>query len=331
MYGRSRTRRRRRLRRTLVVALAAVLLIAGGGLGAAWAYGRSLNHDLARTNAFAGLPTDRPTQTVTGALNILVLGSDSRDPDNTADSRTDTIMLVHVDADHQHAYSISIPRDSWVYVPASADGTHGDTKAKINAAYAWGGTPLVVQTVEKFTGVRIDHVVLIDFAGFARVTDALGGVDMYVEQTITSIHGQHRTFTKGEHHFTGAEALDYVRQRKQFKDGDFARERHQQEFLKALMTKAASTGTLTDPVKLNAFLRAVTSSVTVDESFNLVDTAFALRDLRADDVTFLTSPSAGTPTIDGQSVVEPNTTKAAALYKAVRTDTVAQWVAASKK
>nr|WP_281894242.1 LCP family protein [Phytohabitans aurantiacus] len=315
-------------RRALVITLAVVFLLAGGGLGAAWAYGRSLDHHLARTNAFAGLPSERPTETVTGALNILVLGSDSRDPDSTTDSRTDTIMLVHVDADHQHAYSISIPRDTWVYVPESADGRNGGTKAKINAAYAWGGTPLVVQTVERYTGVRIDHVVLVDFAGFARITDALGGVDMYVDQSITSIHPPYRKFTKGEHHFTGAEALDYVRQRYQFKDGDFTREKHQQAFLKALMDKAASTGTLTDPVRLNAFLQAVTRSVTVDEDFDLVDTALALRDLRANDITFLTSPSTGTATVDGQSVVEPDTVKAKALYAAVRDDTVAQWVAA---
>ncbi|MEJ3750708.1 LCP family protein [Actinomycetes bacterium KLBMP 9797] len=326
-----RHRRRRSLRRTVVIVVAAVLLLAGSGVGAAWAYARSLNHDLARTNAFAGLPSDRPTPTITGALNILVLGSDSRDPDNTTDSRTDTIMMMHVDADHQHAYSISIPRDTWVSVPRSADGTQGGSKAKINAAYAWGGTPLVVQTVEKFTGVRIDHVVLIDFAGFARITDALGGVDMTVDQTITSIHPPYRTFTKGAHHFTGAEALDYVRQRYQFSDGDFTRAKHQQQFLTALMEKAASTGTLADPAKLNAFLRAVTASVTVDESFDLVDTALALRDLRADDVTFLTSPSTGTATIDGQSVVEPDATAAKALYQAVRQDTVAQWLPTTQK
>jgi LCP family protein required for cell wall assembly len=319
----------RRWRRITVIVAAALAVLAVAGVTGIWLYGRSLNHNLQRTDAFAGVPSDRPSQSVTGAQNILLLGSDSRDPDTTATSRTDTIMLLHLDADHKHAYVISIPRDTWVYVPASANGKNGNTMAKINAAYAWGGTPLVVQTVEKFTGVRMDHVVLIDFAGFQQVVDALGGVDMYIDQTIKSIHPPYRTFTKGTQHLDGAEALDYVRQRYQFATGDFARERHQQEFLVDLMRKASSTGTLADPVKLNAFLQAVTKSVTVDKSFDLVSAAFDLRGLRADDVTFLSSPSVGTTTINGQSVVKSNSVRATALYDAVSKDAVAQWVAAN--
>jgi anionic cell wall polymer biosynthesis LytR-Cps2A-Psr (LCP) family protein len=241
------------VRRIVIIVVATLAVLTAGGVSAIWAYGRSLDHNLKRTDAFAGLPSDRPTETVSGAMNVLVLGSDSRDPDSTADSRTDTIMLLHVDADHQHAYAISIPRDTWVDVP-------GHSMAKINAAYA---------------------------------------------------------FTKGTHHFDGAEALDYIRQREQFADGDFTRERHQQEFLTDLMDKAASTGTLTDPVKLNAFLQALTKSVTVDEDFNLVSVAYQFRDLRSNDITFLTSPSAGTAIVDGQSVVRPDTAKAKSLYQKV--------------
>nr|WP_091598301.1 LCP family protein [Micromonospora krabiensis] len=307
--------------------LAALLLLGGGALVAVGAYGRSLDGNLARTDAFAGLPESaRPTQSVTGAMNVLLLGSDSRDPDKTADSRTDTIMLLHLDADHQKAEVISIPRDTWVHVPRSADGRHGDTMAKINSAYAWGGTPLTVQTVEGFTGVHVDHVALVDFAGFAQVVDALGGVDLKIEKTITSIHAPHRTFEKGTRHLNGAEALDYVRQRYQFSDGDFSRERHQREFLQALLDRAAGIGTLSNPVKLNAFLQAVTKSVTVDEDFDLVNVALELRDLRSDDLTFLGSPSAGTGMKSGQSVVLPDSAKAKALYQAVADDTVQQYL-----
>ena len=92
-------------------------------------------------------------------------------------------------------------------------------RAKINAAFAFGGLPLAVRTVECFTDVRIDHVMAIDFGGFKEVTDALGGVDLKVERTITSIHKPFRTFTKGINHMDGAEALDWIRQRKQFPDG----------------------------------------------------------------------------------------------------------------
>ncbi|WP_328414433.1 LCP family protein [Micromonospora sp. NBC_00389] len=303
--------------------LAALLVLGGGAMIAIGAYGRSLDGNLARTDAFAGLPESaRPAEAVTGAMNVLLLGRDSRDPDKTADSRTDTIMVLHLDADHQKAEVISIPRDTWVFVPKSADGRHGNTMAKINSAYAWGGTPLTVQTVESFTGVHIDHVALVDFAGFAQVVNALGGVDLTIEKTITSIHEPHRTFQKGVRHLDGAAALDYVRQRYQFSDGDFSRERHQREFLQALLDRAASVGTLSNPVKLNSFLQAVTKSVTVDEDFNLVNVALELRDLRSDDLTFLGSPSAGTAVKSGQSVVLSDTAKAKALYQAVVDDTV---------
>jgi LCP family protein required for cell wall assembly len=322
-------RPKRRWRKVLILISVSVLVLAAGGIVAGWAYTRSLDKNVKRVDAFAGLPTDRPVQVVTKAMNMLLLGSDSRDPDSTAASRTDTIMLVHVDADHKHGYAISIPRDTWVFVPKSADGKNGNTMAKINAAYAWGGPSLTIQTVEKFTGVRIDHLVMIDFAGFKDVVDALGGVDMQVEKTITSIHPPFRKFTAGENHFNGAEALDYVRQRKQFPDGDFTRAKHQQAFLKDLLTKAASTGTLTDPLKLNNFLQAVSKSVTVDKSFDLISTALDLRNMRGSDVTFLTNPSAGTGTIDGQSVVRPDPAKDKALYDAVAHDKVAAWKSAN--
>jgi LCP family protein required for cell wall assembly len=320
----------RRFRRILIGVLAGVLVLGGGGTIAFEVYTRSLNGNLARTDAFAGLPENgRPSEAVTGAMNVLLLGSDSRDPDTTANSRTDTIMLLHLDADHQKAELISIPRDTWVSIPSTSGDRSGSTMAKINAAYAWGGAPLMVQTVEGLTGVHIDHVALIDFAGFARVVDALGGVDLKIEKTIKSIHPPFRTFQKGTQHLNGAEALDYVRQRKQFADGDFSRERHQREFLQALMDRAASLGTLSNPAKLNSFLQAVTKSVTVDKDFDLVNVALQMRDLRSDDLTFLASPSAGTGMRSGQSVVLADTAKAHALYQAVVKDKVHEYLSAS--
>jgi LCP family protein required for cell wall assembly len=319
-------RPRRRLRRSIAIATVAVSLLVVGSATAIWGYGRSLNGNLKRTDVFGNLPGGRPAATVSKAMNVLVLGSDSRDPGNTSTSRTDTIMLLHLDAQHRHAYLISIPRDTWVYVPASADGRNGDTMAKINAAYAWGGIGLAVQTVERFTSVRIDHVVLIDFAGFQQVVDALGGIDMNVDQTITSIFPPHRTYTAGPRHFTGTEALDYIRQRYQFTDGDFAREHHQQQFLTSLLDKAANSGTLGSPAKLDSFLQAATKSITVDRGFDLISTAFALHGLRSSDVTFLASPSSSTGWEGEQNVVYTDSAKSQSLYKAVGSDTVARWL-----
>lgn len=292
----------------------------------------SIDEGLRRTDPFSQLE-GRPPKLVEGTLNILLLGSDSRDPDAPTDQaskwRTDTIILMHIPSTHDRAYLISFPRDLYVYVPRNRDGSYGDTMAKINAAYAWGGLPLMVDTVEGYTGVHIDHVVLIDFAGFQAVTDALGGVDMYVEKTITSIHKPHRKFTKGMNHFNGAEALDYVRQRYQFPDGDFARMRHQQEFLKAIMDKAASGGTLSNPAKLRAFVSSVAAAITVDKDFSLFDMAWQFRNLRSDDLVFLTTPHLGSQMINGESVVVSDKQRASALFDAISRDELAAWLAAN--
>ncbi|TDC68847.1 LytR family transcriptional regulator [Micromonospora sp. KC606] len=326
---------RPRWRRIGLVAGIAVLVLALLGGGGAWLYANNLNSGLARTDPFAEITGGRPAKAVNGALNILMVGSDSRDPDAPVDRqsqwRADTIIVMHIPADHQSAYLVSIPRDLYVPIPESAGAECGSgQRAKINAAFAFGGLPLAVRTVECFTDVRIDHVMAIDFGGFKEVTDALGGVDLKVERSITSIHKPYRKFTKGTMHMDGATALDWIRQRKQFPDGDFARMRHQQEFLRALMDKAASTGTLTNPKKLNDFLQSVTDAVTVDKQFSLADMALQFRNLRGDNLTFLTSPHSGSDTINGESVVVSDREKALAMYRAMSADTMAQWVAANK-
>jgi LCP family protein required for cell wall assembly len=323
----------RRLRprwgRIALVATLLLALVAGCGVLASWLWVRGVDSDIKREDAFGGLE-ERPPKLVEGALNILLLGTDSRDPEDSGEAggawRTDTIVIVHIPASHDRAYLVSIPRDLWVYIPPSPDGQMGDTMAKINAAYAWGGMPLAVETVEQFTGVHIDHVVLVDFAGFVKVTDAVGGVDMYVEQTITSIHPPYRTFEAGLRHFNGEEALDYIRQRYQFPDGDFARMRNQQMFLKALMDKATSLGTLANLSSLRAFVTSVADTLTVDEKFSLVDLAWQFRGLRSDDLVFMVSPNLGSDMVGDQSVVVSDREKALAFYDAMARDTLDEWV-----
>ncbi len=307
-----------------------LLLLGGGGL--LWYRGVASN--VARTDPFSAISGGRPPISLNGALNILVVGSDSRDPDAPMDKasqwRADTIIMMHIAASHDHAYLVSIPRDLWVPVPENPSASCAtERRAKINAAFAWGGLPLAVRTVECFTDVRVDHVLSIDFAGFKQVVDALGGVDLRVDQTITSIHKPYRVFTAGPMHMTGEEALDWIRQRKQFPDGDFARMRHQQEFLRALMDKAASNGTLANPLKLKAFLESVTKAVTVDKTFQLPDLAWQFKGLRGENLTFLTNPTAGSDTIDGESVLLSDRDKAVNLYGAMRADKMAEWSAAN--
>ena len=186
----------------LVAGVAVLVLALLGGRRRLAATPSNLNDDLDRTDPFSEITGGRPAKTVDGALNILLVGSDSRDPDAPVDRpgkwRADTMIVMHIPADHKTGLPGLDPAR-----PVRADpgerrrGLRHRQRAKINAAFAFGGLPLAVQTVECFTDVRIDHVVAIDFGGFKEVTDALGGVDLKVEQTITSIHKPYRKFNKG--------------------------------------------------------------------------------------------------------------------------------------
>ena len=320
------------------IALIVGAVVAIGGLIAGislYGYADGLDKDLKRTNAFDDITDGRPAKEVEGAMNILLVGSDSRDPDTDdgkgSSWRADTLILMHIPEDHKAAQLISIPRDLWVQVPSGNNAAcDSGQRAKINASFAFGGIPRAVRTVECMTDVHIDNVMAVDFGGFKEVTDALGGVDLPVDYSITSIHKPFRKFKKGTMHMDGAQALDWIRQRKQFPRGDFDRMRHQQEFLKALMDKAASSGTVTDPGKLNNFLKSVTAAVTVDDKFSLTDMAVQFRNVRSDNLTFITSPNKGSDTIAGQSVVVSDKEKALALYKAVAADKMTEWMAANE-
>ncbi|MEV4820635.1 LCP family protein [Micromonospora sp. NPDC049274] len=325
-------RPRRRWRRIILISLLVLVVLGAGGAVAGGLYLRSVESDIERVDAFDGVPEEsRPQPAVTGATNIMILGSDSRDPERTSGSRTDTIILAHLPKDRSSAQLISIPRDTWVPVPKSKDGNHGGRDAKVNAAYAWGGVPLMVQTVESFTGVRVDHVALIDFAGFKEIIDALGGVDIDSEKSFTSIHPPFRTFKQGVQRMDGEAALDYSRQRKQFAEGDFARIRHQQQVIRAIIDKASSGGILTNPAKLNSFLKATSNSVSVDKELSLLDMATQLRGVRGGNMTFLTSPTKGTGQVGSESVVFADKARVKTFYDAVRRDSVREIVSLGSK
>ncbi|MFJ8577363.1 LCP family protein [Micromonospora sp. NPDC093277] len=320
--------RRRRGRRIALIVLLVIALIGVGGAGAAAFYLRSVESTIERVDAFTDVPEQaRPPVVVKDALNIMILGSDSRDPESSGGSRSDTIILAHLPQDRSSAQLISIPRDTWLHVPRSKNGQHGDRDAKINAAFAWGGVPLMVQTVENFTGVRIDHVTMVDFAGFKEIVEALGGIEIDVEKSFTSTHSlnpdSRRTFRQGRQTLDGAAALDYARERYAFADGDFARIRHQQQVIKAILDKAASGGTLSNPAKLNAFVKATSNAVSVDKSLSILDFATELRHLRSGNLSFFTCPTKGTGRVGDQSVVFADKAKAKVLFDAVRRDSVA--------
>jgi LCP family protein required for cell wall assembly len=324
------TKKKRDKKKIILICVLVPLILLGVGFIVGGLYLRSVEGNVKRVDAFASVPeANRPQKDAAagGAMNFLLLGSDTRDPDNLGGSRSDTIIVLHLNRDQSAAQLISIPRDTWTFIPKSANGKHGGVDSKINAAYAWGGIPLMVQTVEGYTGVRLDHVALVDFAGFKEIVDALGGVTVNVEATFTSNHSLNanhiRHFEKGPQVLDGPAALDYARERYSFKDGDFARIRHQQDVIKAILDKAASGGTLSSPTKINSFLKATTDTVSVDEDLNLFSMATQLRHLRSGNLKFYTSPTKGTGRIGTQSVVLPDTTKAKELFAAVKKDDTA--------
>ncbi|MGY1834625.1 LCP family protein [Blastococcus sp. SYSU DS0510] len=317
--------RRRRLRRASialgVIVLIIVLLLGGG----AWYLTNRYAGNLERVDAFASLDEARRPAAPTGAstpLTFLVVGSDTRadvPAGEAPDGRSDVMMLLRITSDRQSAQVVSLPRDSWVNIPG-----HGPSK--LNAAYAFGGPSLLVQTVETLTGVRIDHYAAIDFEGFVGMTDALGGVDVQVAEETT--HGPY-TYKAGLNHLAGEEALYYVRQRYGLSGGDFDRVKRQQAYLRSMFAKVSEQNVLTDVGALDGFLVALTDAMAVDETLSntaLLDMAYDLRSLRPGAVTFLTAPVAGTGREGAQSVVYLDTDRSEQMWRYLREDSLAKHV-----
>ncbi len=269
------------------------------------------------------LPTtdDRPAPSSGKAINVLLLGSDKRADGSIAGQRSDTMMVVHIGADRKSVGVVSIPRDSWVQVPG-----HGPSK--INAAFSWGGTPLAVQTAENLTDVRIDHVAVIDWDGFKALTNALGGVDITIPETVEDGYSG-RVWEAGTEHMDGETALAYVRQRAGLAGGDLDRIKRQQNFMRTLMQGTLTTSTATNPAKLYKVLDAVTDNLAVDDGWSNADLrnlAISLRDLRTGDVTFTTVPVRGTGMEGAQSVVYLDRQAGVDMWSAFREGDLAQWV-----
>ena len=243
----------------VLLAFGVIIVSALGVVGSiGWNLARSFDSVEKIPAAFPTADVERPAAAKGPAalsMNFLLLGSDSRGAHrsslaNISGERSDTIVIVHVPADRAHLTVMSIPRDSWLDIPG-----HG--RAKINAALSVGGVPLAVQTVESLIGSRIDHVAVVDFAGFEAVTDALGGVD--VDNPIgfeSSLNGH--TFPQGTQRLNGAEALAFARERYAFTDGDFQRVRNQQLLIRSLLSGVMHKSTVIDPGTMGALIGAVT-------------------------------------------------------------------------
>ena len=275
-----------------------------------------------------------PSGKYKSSMNILLAGADNGDDkgDSIAQTvakgawhpgvhRSDTIMVLHLTADRKHAYLISVPRDTYTNVD-------GYGMQKINAAFSFGGPSLYVQTLEQFSGLRMKHLAIIDWNGFRDVSNALGGVRVYVsENSFNSSHDVH--WTKGWQTIKGERALEYVRTRHGLAGGDFDRIQRQQNFMRAMLSQLASRGTLTNPVKFKNSLHAMTTNLTVDDEFGNGDIrslAWSLRHLRPKDITFLTTPMKRFDSNEAGSVIIPDLAKTRELFGDVATDDLDEYV-----
>jgi len=329
--------RRGRLRRVLIIlsSLLVVLALVAGG-GALYLNQRFTGQiGTLADDPFDVPATTRPEKVTTGkgatAMNILLAGSDANNDEQTTGAgagsawertgqRTDSIMIVHLSGDRKSAAVMSIPRDSWVDIP-------GRGMNKINAAYSFGGPKLFVATVEKLTNIHIDHLAFVDWNGFMSLTDALGGVDIAVAGSVQGVTG--KSYGPGVTHFNGEDALDFVRERKSVPGGDFGRQKRQQAFLRALMTKMMDSGSLKNPVKLVRVLDALTNNLSVDAGLTggkMRGIGGDVTGLKRQDVTFMSVPNAGTDMMSGQSVVLLDKSKCAQLWKAVRDDDIGKYL-----
>jgi LCP family protein required for cell wall assembly len=326
--------RRRHLRRAVIGLLVCCALLALVPAGAILYLEHRLSGNVDRIpGVFDGLE-DRPSKPPGNALNVLVVGTDRRSDVPTTGTaaraeswipgaqRSDTLMILHVDADRRGAALISIPRDTWVNVPG-----HGMNK--INAAFSLSGPSLAVATVEALTGVRIDHLAVVDWSGFEALIDAVGGITVTVPDTVTD-SARDVTWTAGPHRLDGEQALAYVGQRYGLPRGDLDRVARQQVVLRTLMQDALHQEMRKDPRMLYDFLDTVTRHLSIDSDWStreMVELVASMRNFRSAGLIYLTMPVARFGTEGGQSVVYADRRPSRGLWGAVVADEVESWAA----
>ncbi|TRV78594.1 LytR family transcriptional regulator [Streptomyces sp. 130] len=298
---RKKPSRGRRAKRAAVWSLAGAVVVGGAGLGYAYVH---LNGNLQAVDIDTALGKDRPENVDNGSEDILVLGSDSRSGANGeygADegaARSDTAMVVHVNKGHKTASVVSIPRDTLITRPdctgdAGGEPVAGQERVMFNTAYEVGGPACAVKTVESMSGIRMDHYVEVDFTGFKRLIDKLGGVEITTTEAIDD-PDSHLDLQPGAHTLDGEQSLGLVRTRHSVGDGsDLGRIQLQQAFIKALMQQVKSVGVF-DGTKLYGIADTATKAVTTDSGLGsvtkLAGFAKGLQGLGSDHVNMVTLP-----------------------------------------
>jgi LCP family protein required for cell wall assembly len=280
-----------------VLAISAISALAFGTVTA------SIN----KIDVFSGI--DKRPEKKSTAMNYLLVGSDTREGLSKAElkalrvgsvataagKRSDTMLLVHVSKARDKAVMISIPRDTFALIPEHTSKSGKLIPAvysKINSAFNWGGAPLLIQTIEEMTDLKIDHYIEINFAGFARIVDSIGGVEICTKKDIDDPKS-HLVLEAGVHTLNGIESLKYVRTREFDGMGDLGRMQRQQAFMSAVLRKATSAGVLLNPVTMTSFINSSLSAVTTDSELknsDLIALAKQMKSLSTSSVRTLTVP-----------------------------------------
>jgi LCP family protein required for cell wall assembly len=322
---------RRRAATLAAWSAAALVLIGGSGLG--YVYFK-LNGNIKSVDIDHALGTDRPTKVDNGSENILVLGSDTRSGANKklgggtddGSARSDTAMIIHVYEGHKKASVVSIPRDTLVDRPECTD-TKGETHdaakdVMFNSAYTTGGAACAVKTVESITGVRMDHFLEVDFSGFQKLVDELGGVEVTTTKDIKD-PDSHLNLKAGTHQLDGEQALALVRTRHGVGDGsDLGRIQLQQAFIKALVNQVKEIGLFTSGTKLYDLADTATKAVTTDSDLGslnaLMSFASGLKGISASNMNMVTMPVQYDPADPNRVIVQE--AKARQVWTALKND-----------
>ena len=310
----ARSAARRRVKRTLMIISGLLVLVVGGTVAYAgyWYYridhnikGAPLHGAVVPPNQLSVIqPTPDPYGDV--PINILLIGTDARLPGQDASlggytdpsGRSDVEMLVHVSADRSNATVVSLPRDTMIPIPACVDAKGNQYAAQnigmINSALA-AGPGCQVDTVEEFTHVKIDHFMMVDFAGVVALTNAVGGVPVCVTKAVND-PDSHLNLPAGTSVIQGDTALEFLRTREGFSDGsDLYRTQAQHQYLSALIRKMKAQATFDNPIQATHLMDIASKSLTVDDGIasvgKLLDLANTLKKVPTQNITFLTLPT----------------------------------------
>ncbi|MFE7269712.1 LCP family protein [Streptomyces sp. NPDC057623] len=317
----------------LITAWTAAGIVVLGGTGAGYLYFK-LNGNLKSVDIDQALGTERPQKVDNGSENILVLGSDTRSGSNKklgggtddGSARSDTAMIVHVYEGHKKASVVSIPRDTLIDRPQCTD-TNGDTHdaasgVMFNESYGTGGAACAVKTVESISGIRMDHYLEVDFSGFQKLIDELGGVKVTTTKNIND-PDSHLNLKAGAHELTGKQALGLVRTRHGVGDGsDLGRIQLQQAFIKALINQIKDINLFGNPKRLYDLANTATKTVTTDSDLGsvnkLMSFASGLKGISSKNMNMVTMPVQYDPADPNRVIVAK--AKAQQVWTALKND-----------